>query len=42
MEVHECPERAPSDGPNALPLERMEALLFMLRDIHALVNKATQ
>ena len=38
MEVHEAPERAPSDGPNALPLERMEALLFMLRDIHALVR----
>lgn len=40
MEVHECPERAPSDGPNALPLERMESLLFMLRDIHQLVAKA--
>ena len=38
MEVHECPERAPSDGPYALPLERMEALLFMLRDIHQLVS----
>ncbi len=38
MEVHECPERAPSDGPNALPLERMEALLLMLRDIDKLVN----
>jgi len=38
MEVHECPERAPSDGPNALPLERMEALLHKLRDIHKLVH----
>ena len=38
MEVHDCPERAPSDGPNALPLERMESLLFMLRDIHELVK----
>jgi 2-dehydro-3-deoxyphosphooctonate aldolase (KDO 8-P synthase) len=38
MEVHECPERAPSDGPNALPLERMEALLVMLREIHQLVS----
>ena len=38
MEVHECPERAPSDGPNALPLERMESLLIMLRDIHQLVR----
>jgi 2-dehydro-3-deoxyphosphooctonate aldolase (KDO 8-P synthase) len=37
MEVHDAPERAPSDGPNMLPLERMEALLLMLRDIHALV-----
>jgi 2-dehydro-3-deoxyphosphooctonate aldolase (KDO 8-P synthase) len=42
MEVHECPERAPSDGPNALPLERMERLLFMLRDIHQLVNNSRQ
>ena len=38
MEVHECPERAPSDGPNALPLERMQALLILLRDIHQLVG----
>ena len=26
MEVHDCPERALSDGPNALPLERMQSL----------------
>lgn len=38
MEVHECPERAPSDGPNALPMERMQSLLTMLRDIHQLVG----
>ena len=38
MEVHERPERALSDGPNALPLERMQALLNTLRDIHALVR----
>jgi 2-dehydro-3-deoxyphosphooctonate aldolase (KDO 8-P synthase) len=38
MEVHERPERAPSDGPNALPLQRMEALLLTLRDIHNLVR----
>jgi len=37
MEVHDAPERAPSDGPNMLPLERMGPLLNMLRDIHALV-----
>jgi 2-dehydro-3-deoxyphosphooctonate aldolase (KDO 8-P synthase) len=38
MEVHDCPERALSDGPNALPLERMAPLLNMLRDIHQLVH----
>jgi 2-dehydro-3-deoxyphosphooctonate aldolase (KDO 8-P synthase) len=39
MEVHEAPERAPSDGPNMLPLGRMGALLETLRDIHELVGK---
>jgi 2-dehydro-3-deoxyphosphooctonate aldolase (KDO 8-P synthase) len=39
MEVHDCPEKALSDGPNALPLDRMQALLNMLRDIHKLVNQ---
>ena len=38
MEVHDQPERAPSDGPNMLPLARMGALLLKLRDIHALVR----
>ncbi|HVF28508.1 MAG TPA: 3-deoxy-8-phosphooctulonate synthase [Pyrinomonadaceae bacterium] len=41
MEVHECPARALSDGPNALPLERMGALLQSLRDIHQLVVRDT-
>ncbi|HKO62142.1 MAG TPA: 3-deoxy-8-phosphooctulonate synthase [Pyrinomonadaceae bacterium] len=41
MEVHEQPERALSDGPNALPLDRMEALLIILRDIHTLVSHTT-
>src|SRR5213078_963630 len=40
MEVHEAPERAPSDGPNMLPLERMEPLLESLRDIHSLVRRS--
>lgn len=40
MEVHDAPERAPSDGPNMLPLARLEALLHMLREIHALVRGA--
>lgn len=42
MEVHDNPEKALSDGPNALPLQRMEPLLFMLRDIHELVRNAAR
>ena len=42
METHDHPERAPSDGPNMLPLERMGALLLMLRDIHALVGRGVE
>src|SRR4026209_2596130 len=41
MEVHDCPEKALSDGPNALPLNRLQSLLFMLRDIHQLVGPRT-
>jgi len=41
MEVHECPERAPSDGPNALPLDRFQPLLKVLRDIHNLVRSSS-
>ena len=41
MEVHERPERAPSDGPNALPLERMQRLLNILRDVHKLVGETS-
>jgi 2-dehydro-3-deoxyphosphooctonate aldolase (KDO 8-P synthase) len=39
MEVHDAPERAPSDGPNMLPLSRMGDLLKMLRDVHELVSQ---
>ena len=39
MEVHDAPERAPSDGPNMLPLARMSSLLETLRDVHELVHK---
>ena len=41
MEVHDAPERAPSDGPNMLPLERMGPLLESLREIHALVSRGS-
>jgi 2-dehydro-3-deoxyphosphooctonate aldolase (KDO 8-P synthase) len=39
MEVHEAPERALSDGPNALPLARLAPLLATLRDLHELVGR---
>jgi 2-dehydro-3-deoxyphosphooctonate aldolase (KDO 8-P synthase) len=42
MEVHDAPERAPSDGPNMLPLARMGSLLESLRDIQALVRNRKQ
>ena len=42
MEVHDCPERALSDGPNALPLERMQALLNILNEIHKLVRQGSK
>jgi 2-dehydro-3-deoxyphosphooctonate aldolase (KDO 8-P synthase) len=39
MEVHNDPKNAPSDGPNQLPLERLEKLLLKLKTIHELVNQ---
>jgi len=38
MEVHDNPAKAPSDGPNQLPLSRLEKLLRKLKQIHELVN----
>ena len=38
MEVHDDPSRAPSDGPNQLPLGRLEKLLIKLKTIHELVS----
>ena len=39
MEVHDNPAKAPSDGPNQLPLSRLEKLLGKLKQIHSLVNE---
>ena len=39
MEVHNDPAKAPSDGPNQLPLDRLERLLSKLKQIHELVNE---
>ena len=38
MEVHDNPATAPSDGPNQLPLSRLEALLTKLKQIHLLID----
>lgn len=42
MEVHNDPAKAPSDGPNQLPLDRLESLLSKLKQIHELVNENIQ
>jgi 2-dehydro-3-deoxyphosphooctonate aldolase (KDO 8-P synthase) len=38
MEVHENPDRAPSDGPNSLPLGELEELLKRVKEIDALLK----
>jgi 2-dehydro-3-deoxyphosphooctonate aldolase (KDO 8-P synthase) len=40
METHPNPEKALSDGPNAWPLDHMEALLKTLMEIDATVKRA--
>lgn len=39
METHPNPEKALSDGPNAWPLDRMEALLTTLMELDAAVKR---
>ncbi len=39
METHPDPDKALSDGPNAWPLGRMEALLTTLKELDALVKR---
>jgi 2-dehydro-3-deoxyphosphooctonate aldolase (KDO 8-P synthase) len=41
MEVHDNPAVALSDGPNALPLDRLEPLLNTLKKIDELVRNQT-
>jgi 2-dehydro-3-deoxyphosphooctonate aldolase (KDO 8-P synthase) len=40
MEVHEDPSKALSDGPNALPLNRLEPLLLDLTQIDRIVKRS--
>jgi len=39
MEVHENPDRAPSDGPNMVKLKDFPALLEQLVEIDAVVKR---
>src|SRR6266496_1373320 len=39
METHPDPDKAPSDGPNAWPLDRMKDLLSTLKELDALVKR---
>jgi len=39
MEVHDNPKNAPSDGANQLPLNKLEKLLFKLKQIHELIKE---
>ena len=39
METHEDPDRAPSDGPNMIPLKSLEPLLRELMDYDALAKR---
>jgi 2-dehydro-3-deoxyphosphooctonate aldolase (KDO 8-P synthase) len=39
IETHEAPERAPSDGPNMVPLAQFEGLVRDLMEIDAVVKK---
>lgn len=39
METHPEPEKALSDGPNQVPLDRLGGVLVQLREIHALIRR---
>lgn len=41
IETHQDPDRAPSDGPNMLPLKALPSLLADLMEIDRLVKKST-
>ena len=39
IETHQDPDNAPSDGPNMVPLDKLENLLNQLNDIDNLIKK---
>ena len=38
IETHQDPDNAPSDGPNMVPLDKLESLLKQLTDIDSLIK----
>ena len=40
IETHEDPDNAPSDGPNMVPLDQLEALLLKLMALDAVAKGA--
>ena len=38
IETHQDPDNAPSDGPNMIPLDKLESLLKQLTDIDNLIK----
>ena len=39
IETHQDPDNAPSDGPNMVPLDKLENLLKQLTEIDNLIKK---
>jgi 2-dehydro-3-deoxyphosphooctonate aldolase (KDO 8-P synthase) len=39
METHQDPDKAPSDGPNMVPLGEMEAILAELKEYDAIAKR---
>jgi 2-dehydro-3-deoxyphosphooctonate aldolase (KDO 8-P synthase) len=42
IETHGDPDKAPSDGPNMLPIKDMEPLLRVLVEFDSMAKKATR
>ena len=38
IETHQAPDNAPSDGPNMIPLNKLESLLKQLTEIDNLIK----
>ncbi|HJX34427.1 MAG TPA: hypothetical protein VJ373_04555, partial [Desulfatiglandales bacterium] len=42
LEVHPDPDSALCDGPNSIPLDHFRPLIFLLKEIHGLVNQKSR